>query len=109
MRDLFYDGGKYLERALLDHGSEPVTDIRCAVDKWEDNVNKLCERLGGTPSPDMSYRKHVLNLLFEANTQQPIDILWVEGTSLGRPCDGDEIFDMLFVLYNSTVCTLLPT
>lgn len=72
-------------------------------------MNKLCERLGGTPSPDMSYRKHVLNLLFEANTQQPIDILWVEGTSLGRPCDGDEIFDMLFVLYNSTVCTLLPT
>lgn len=39
----------------------------------------------------MSYRKHILNLLFEANTQQPIDILWVEGTSLGRPCDGDEI------------------
>lgn len=90
-RDIFYDGGKYLERALLDHGPEPVTDIRCAVDKWEDNVNKLCERLGGTPSPDMSYRKHILNLLFEANTQQPIDILWVEGTSLGRPCDGDEI------------------
>lgn len=37
LRDIFYDGGKY-----LDHGSEPVTDIRCAVDKWEDNVNKLC-------------------------------------------------------------------
>ncbi len=73
-RDIFYDGGKYLERALLDHGPEPVTDIRCAVDKWEDNVNKLCERLGGTPSPDMSYGKHILNLLFEANTQQPIDI-----------------------------------
>jgi hypothetical protein len=50
-RDIFYDGGKYLERALLDHGPEPVTDIRCAVDKWEDNVNKLCESLGGTPSP----------------------------------------------------------
>lgn len=33
-------------------------------------MNKLCESLGGTPSPD---------------------ILWVEGTSLGRPCDGDEI------------------
>lgn len=32
-----------------------------------------------------------MNLLFEANTQQPIDILWVEGTSLRRPCDGDEI------------------
>lgn len=91
-RDIFYDGGKYLERALLDHGSEPVTDIRCAVDKWEDNVNKLCERLRGTPSPDMSYRKHVLNLLFEANTQQPIDILWVEGTSMPYlafvPCNG---------------------
>lgn len=54
-------------------------------------MNKLCESLEGTPSPDMSYRKHILNLLFEANTQQPIDILWVEGTSLGRPCDGDEI------------------
>lgn len=38
-------------------------------------MNKLCESLGGTPSPDMSYRKHILNLLFEANTQQPIDIL----------------------------------
>lgn len=90
-RDIFYDGGKYLERGLLNHGPEPVTDIRCAVDEWEDNVNKLYKRLGGTPSPDMSYKRHVLNVLDRANTKQPINALWLEDTSLGRPCDSDEI------------------
>lgn len=92
-KDLFYEGGKYLKRALLHHGEKEVPDIRCAIDARER------ELLGGSNakystyanSRDMDYKEHITNILTYEADKQPLTELLHEKTSLGVPSNDDEI------------------
>lgn len=92
-KSLFYDGGKYLERALLHHGEKEIPDVQCAIDEeqrklLDSPLGKISKSLS---HKDMDYEKHITNLLaYEAN-KQPISRLANELTSLGIPVEADEI------------------
>lgn len=81
--DIFYDNGKYLERALIHHGAKEVPKIRCSVDVDEKVICNLAS--------EMDYVEHVTNLLTYHADEKPIKILWYESTSMGSPDSADEI------------------
>lgn len=92
-RSLFYDGGKYLERALLHHGEKEIPNVRCAIDTEQRKllnspIGKMSKSLS---HEDMDYETHITNLLAYEADKQPILRLAKEPTSLGIPVDSDEI------------------
>lgn len=89
----FYDGGKYLKRALLHHGEKELPNVRCAIDKEQRKllnspVGKISKSLS---HEDMDYETHITNLLAYEADKQPIAKLLKESTSLGIPVVDDEI------------------
>lgn len=92
-KSLFYDGGKYLERALLHHGEKEIPDVQCAIDEeqrklLDSHFGKISKSLS---HKDMDYEKHITNLLAYEADKQPISRLANEPTSLGIPVEADEI------------------
>lgn len=92
-KSLFYDGGKYLERALLHHGKNEIPDVQCAIDEeqrklLDSPVGKISKTLS---HEDMDYKTHIQNLLAYEADKQPISRLANEPTSLGIPVEADEI------------------
>lgn len=81
--DIFYDNGKYLERALIHHGAKEVPKIRCSVDADEKVICNLAS--------EMDYAEHVTNLLTYHADEKPIKTLLYEPTSMGFPDSADEI------------------
>ncbi len=92
-KSLFYDGGKYLERALSHHGGKELPNVRCAIDNEQrkllnSSVGKISKSLS---HEDMDYETHITNLLAYEADKQPISRLVNEPTSLGIPVEADEI------------------
>lgn len=89
-RDIFYEGGKYFHRALLNSGTKLVPEVRCVLDSDELEFRKSPF---GTfnKSSDMDYHSHITNMLAYHKDEKPIDILFSEETSMGRPDSADEI------------------
>lgn len=81
--DIFYDNGKYLERALIHHGAKEVPNVRCAVD--------VDEKVIYDSSSEMDYAEYVTDLLTHHADENPIKTLWYEPTSMGSPYLADEI------------------
>lgn len=88
-KDLFYDGGKYLERALLNHGKKAVPNIRCAIDVRERELldSPFMKHTKSANRTDMDYKQHIANLLTDEADKLPISRLAEEPTSLGVPVD----------------------
>lgn len=88
--DIFYDGAKYFERALLHHGSIVRPEITCAVDKYQQESydNPIW---AGPKKPYMFYNSHITNLLAYEKSERPMFRLFGEATSLGVPSEDDEI------------------
>lgn len=92
-KSLFYDGGKYLERALLHHGEKDVPNVRCAIDEEQRKLlnSPLGKMSKSLNNEDMDYETHITNLLAYEADKQPISRLANEPTSLGIPVEADEI------------------
>lgn len=90
-RDVFYDNGKYFERAIINHGSKEVPNIRCAidVDKQAAYASPFCASI--CKESDMDYVDHITNLFAYHADEKPISSLWMEPTSMGSPDSADEI------------------
>lgn len=91
--NLFYDNGKYLERALLNHGEKELPTIRCAIDIEEQKKleSPMMRGRKNTYYKDMDYKEHITNLLAYEHDKQPIKKLSQESTNLGIPLNDDEI------------------
>lgn len=89
-RDIFYEGAKYLERALIHHGQSGIPEIKCAIDKEQQAAYDNYMWMGPKPS-EMNYKDHITNLLAYEKTKKPISRLFVEPTSIGCPDSADEI------------------
>lgn len=88
-RDLYYDAGKYFERALYNHGNKIVPKIKCEIDQIRKNS---IDNIPFFQKEDMmEYKSHILNLLTYEKDKKPIERLMTEETSLGVPINGDEI------------------
>ncbi len=86
-KDIFYENGKYLERALINHGNKNVPDIFCESDAYN---NKASAVIGQKPY-NMSFRSHITNLLAYEKDKCPIKRLCSTETNLGKPDLDDEI------------------
>lgn len=88
-QNIFYDNGKYFERALLYYGEKVVPELRCPVDMDEANFRKsgfsMCHE------SDMNYAAHIKNLLLKHKNEKPIYALFYGPTDRGAPSSADEI------------------
>ncbi len=90
-KDIFYDNGKYLKRALFNYGEKEITDIQCAIDEIEQEQldHSIVTNSILASNNSMEYETHITNLLaFSADTK-PISRLVEEPTSLGTPIDNE--------------------
>lgn len=88
-RDLYYDAGKYFERALYNNGNKIVPEIKCEIDQIRKNS---IDNIPFFQKEDMmEYKSHILNLLTYEKDKKSIERLMTEETSLGVPINGDEI------------------
>lgn len=88
-RDLYYENGKYFERALLHHGNKEIINIKCKADKYYTNsLNMMPNHLDKNT---MDYELHITNLLAYEKNDKPIERLMNENTSIGVPVNDDEI------------------
>ena len=87
-RDLYYENGKYFERALLFHGNKEVINIECKADKYTNSLNMMPNHLDKNT---MDYEDHITNLLAYEKNDKPIERLMNEDTSIGVPVKDDEI------------------
>ena len=75
----FYDGGKYLERALINHGAEKVPDnLRCELD--DETKEFLSSSIGALASNlykdgMMDFKSHLKNLLAYHKNENPLSSL----------------------------------
>lgn len=87
--DLYYENGKYFERALLHHGNKEAINIKCNADKYyTDSLNMVPNPLNKNI---MGYESHITNLLAYEKDNEPIKRLMYEDTSIGVPVSDDEI------------------
>lgn len=87
-RDLYYDNGKYFERALRHHGNKKVINIKCSADEYY--TDSLSAMLNSSDKSVMDYEDHITNLLVYKKNDNPIERLMSEKTSIGTPSDDDE-------------------
>lgn len=90
-QNIFYDNGKYFERALLHHGESVVPDLRCPLDADELEARKHPMMQSLKRDSDMSYESHITNLLAWHKDEKPIGTLFHDVTNMGSPASGDEI------------------
>lgn len=88
-RDLYYDGGKYFESALLNHGAEQIPYIECPSDKY------YIEALDCIPNnknkSTMEYKNHIANLLANEKNLKPISRLMNEANMMSNSFANNEI------------------
>ena len=86
--DIFYENGKYLERALLIHGNKIIPDILCESDEYNNEAFAVI----GQTRDNMSFKSHITNLLAYEKEKCPIKRLFSTETNLGIPgAPGDDI------------------
>ena len=92
-KDIFYDNGKYFERALTEHGTEPVPSLRCLKDRTqkETEENPVIKSLTKDKSPAMNFKDHITNELAYYPNEKPLQSLFLEQTDKGSAADGLEI------------------
>lgn len=74
----FYDNGKYLERALTNHGTELVPDdLRCEIDEDEKQARKnpVVQALSQDEDDKMDFVEHLTNLLAYHKNEKPLSAL----------------------------------
>ena len=89
--NIFYDNGKYFERALKSHGTRVIPELKCAPDADELESRKSPAFAGFSHGESMLYSSHITNLLAWHRNEKPISKLFCESTSMGRPDMGDEV------------------
>lgn len=87
-RDLYYNNGKYFEKALLNHGVKEVINIKCNADEYY--TDSLSAMLNSSDKNVMDYEDHITNLLAYKKNDNPIERLMSEKTSIGTPTDDGE-------------------
>lgn len=90
--DLYYNDGKYWERALLNHGSTQIPEIQC-LDHNDTETNDTShswamELAKGCKS---DYEEFITELLAEHQQESPIKQLMHTRTNLGIPVEDGEI------------------
>ena len=91
--NIFYDNGKYFERALLHHGTTPVPELKCAIDEEQQHINEspfLKASKTGTQST-MDFHEHITNELAYHATDKPIKKLFAEQTNMGSAQNDSEL------------------
>ena len=88
-RDLYYENGKYFERALIYHGNKKAINIKCNADKYY--IDALNTTQNTADENVMDYESHITNLLAYEKANKPIGRLMYEYTSIGTPINDDEI------------------
>lgn len=84
----FYDNGKYFERALTNHGSEKIPNLKCELDSEVRML--LASHIGGIllsnlyKDGKMSFKDYVTNLLAHHKDEKPL-------SSLSKYFQGDEV------------------
>lgn len=71
----FYDNGKYLERALTNHGTELVPDdLRCEIDEDEKQARKnpVVQAFSQDEDDKMDFVEHLTNLLAYHKNEKPL-------------------------------------
>lgn len=74
----FYDNGKYLERALTNHGTELVPDdLRCEIDEDEKQARKnpVVQAFSRDEDDKMDFVEHLTNLLAYHKNEKPLSAL----------------------------------
>lgn len=74
----FYDNGKYLERALTNHGTELVPDdLRCEIDEDEKQARKnpVVQAFSQDEDDKMDFVEHLTNLLAYHKNEKPLSAL----------------------------------
>ncbi|MGN8774361.1 hypothetical protein [Candidatus Weimeria sp. HCP3S3_B5] len=89
--DIFYDEGKYLERALINNGNKIVPSLRCAIDEEKKRQNASLITPNPVDSDYMPFHEHITNELAYNHNDKPIARLFAESTDNGSAQDGDEI------------------
>lgn len=89
--NIFYDGGKYFEHALIKSGRYKIPEITCKTDRYFLKNKNIFELMKKEIPKQMDYKDHITNLLSCEKKEKPINKLFHEKTSLGIPCSGDEI------------------
>lgn len=84
----FYDNGKYFKRALTNHGSEKIPNLKCELDSEVRML--LASHIGGIllsnlyKDGKMSFKDYVTNLLAHHKDEKPL-------SSLSKYFQGDEV------------------
>lgn len=94
--DIYYEGGKYLHRALLSHGNRREPNLTCQKDEDSQyakgsTMYQIQQRMSEMCTPYMQYLDHITNLLAYHAAEKPITHLWYEETNMGTPDKADEI------------------
>lgn len=91
--DIFYNNGKYFERALLHHGAKSIPDLRCGIDEEQRQINEspLLKASKTGIQPTMDFHDHITNELAYNAANKPIERLFAEQTNMGSAQDDDEI------------------
>lgn len=90
-KNIFYDDGKYFERALLNSGQHEIPEITCKTDKYYSELEHIFESIKKEMPTQMDYENHITNLLCYEKSEKPIETLFYEETNLGFPDSADEI------------------
>lgn len=90
-KNIFYDDGKYFERALLNNGQREIPEITCKGDKYYSGLERIFRSIKKELPTQMNYANHITNLLCFEKNERPIETLFYEETNLGFPDSADEI------------------
>ena len=90
-KNIFYDDGKYFERALLNSGQREIPEITCKADKYYSELECIFKSIKKELPKQMNYADHITNLLSHEKNEKPIETLFCEETNLGFPDSDDEI------------------
>lgn len=91
--NIFYDNGKYFERALLHHGAKTIPKLECDIDDEQKRINEspLLKASKTVIQSTMDFHDHITNELAYNATNKPIEGLFAEHTNMGSAQDGEEI------------------
>lgn len=90
-RDIFYEGGKYFERAITHHGNEKKPNIKCSPDKDQRDFESSPYGSFFKSRNSMPYDFHIRHLMELHKEESPIEQLMYEPTNMGVPVETDEI------------------
>lgn len=91
--NIFYDNGKYFERALLHHGTKAIPELKCDIDDEQKRINEfpLLKASKTGIQSTMDFHDHITNELAYHAANKPIERLFAEHTNMGSAQNNGEI------------------